>query len=104
MSDQPKEQFTVINFTPKARFMQSQDNISKHRKLVDTREFERGCDFALLEYQRQVTNDARDGNTAAAAALKIRGALEFLHVFRTLSEQPLRASPVIVSDNLQPTS
>lgn len=71
--------------------------------MVDSREFERACDFSLLEYQRQVMDGARDGNSAAAAALKIRGALEFLHVFRTLSEQPPPPRPTTVDDNLQPT-
>ena len=67
--------------------MASDQNVSKHRALVDSREFERGVDFALLEYQTQLMGGVTDGNHAAAVALKLRGVHEFLQIFRMLSEQ-----------------
>lgn len=77
----------VTNPTPKKRFQESADNIKRHRDLIQTREFERACDFALLQYMAQVGQET-DGNlnAAAAAHLRLTGAREFLWHFRNLAE------------------
>lgn len=87
MSEQPTLPDRIVNPTPKTRFMASDQNVTKHRQLVDSREFERGVDFALMEYQTQLMGAVTDGNHAAAVALKLRGAHEFLQIFRMLGEQ-----------------
>ncbi len=66
----------IINLSPKQRFLQSVDNSVKHRDLVDSPAFQRGCDFAILEMSGQLPN-----------ALMLRGAHEFLKIFRNLSEK-----------------
>ena len=91
----------VINPTPKARFMQSGTRISNHRQMVSGSIFETSADSALLEYQRVVTESIRDNNTALAAAFKMEGALEFLHVFKMLAESPWQRAPAPQS-NLNP--
>lgn len=88
------------NPSPKSRFMLSADNITKHRNLVDSREFERGVDFALLEYQAQLMQYATDGNGAAAVGIKLRGVHEFLQTFRLLGEELKVVTPTIVRDHL----
>jgi hypothetical protein len=77
----------VKNPIPKARFQESVDNISKHRDLIQMREFQRACDFSMLQYQIELAN-ATNGNVnlAAAAHMKLCGAQEFLFVLRNLGE------------------
>ena len=87
----------VHNASPKTRFMASNDNITKHRNLVDSREFERAADFAMMEYTAQLAQ--RESNSAIVG-LKIVGALEFLKEFRLLSEKPEIKPLPKVSDNL----
>lgn len=78
----------ITNPTPKARFQTSKDNCSKHRTMVDSPEFQRGLDFAHLQYELEVTNQNRDFNACAASAMKLQGALEFMGVLRNLAEPP----------------
>lgn len=77
----------ITNPSPKARFQQSVDNIKKHRELVQLREFERACDYALLQHSADVVKQS-DGNPqlSGAAFFKIQGAQEFLFALRNLSE------------------
>jgi len=77
----------VKNPLPKARFQESQDNISKHRDLIQTKEFQRASDYALLQYAARLQQET-DGNlnAAAAAHLRMTGAQEFLATFRNLGE------------------
>ncbi len=77
----------VINLTPKARFLQSSDNAQKHRDLVDSVPFQRGCDFTMLEMAKELANASNDSGSAIPAALMLRGAHEFLKIFRNLSEK-----------------
>jgi len=78
-----------INLTPKQRFCESVDNTNKHRDLVDSKEFQRGCDFAMLEMARDLSDKSNDANASIPAALMLRGAHEFLKIFRSLSEKPI---------------
>lgn len=74
------------NPTPREQFRQSGDNITKHRNLVDSPEFERAVRFGLLEYQVLLAGQIRDGNSAMATGFKLQGALELMQVMRNLSE------------------
>lgn len=77
----------VTNPTPKKRFQESTDNISKHRDLIQTREFERASDFAMLQYAARLQEETNGNlNSAAAAHLRMTGAQEFLSIFRNLGE------------------
>lgn len=75
-----------VNPSPKARFQQASDNISKHRALISTHEFQRACDYALLDYQSTLAKQMTTANDAAANHFKITGALEFIQAMRTLGE------------------
>lgn len=91
----------VKNPSPKARFQESQDNIKRHRDMLQSREFERACDFSLLQYTSRLQSQT-DGNlnAAAAAHLRLTGALEFLAVFRNLAESYEVSSRNTESSNL----
>jgi len=78
-----------INLSPKERFLQSSDQTNKHRDLVDSETFQRGCDFAMLEMTRLLSDQVNNANESIPAALMLRGAHEFLKVFRNLSEKPM---------------
>jgi len=82
--------------------MQSQDNITKHRAMVDTREFERAADFALMQYQARlaITLDENNPQAVNASALKMKGAIEFLSELRMLGETPKPVPMPARADNL----
>jgi hypothetical protein len=85
---------------PKIRFQNSQDNISKHREMVDSGEFQRGTDFALLQHAIVLGQNVNDDDTAKAAGYKLAGAVEYLATLRMLSEPPQRINLMPPSDNL----
>ena len=101
MANQPP-QAAPLNPSPKARFQQAPDNISKHRALVDSKEFQRACDFALLQYQAELSQRIVDGTNAAANYFRMLGAQEFIQTMRLLSESTPRVT-VVDPDNLKPT-
>lgn len=76
------------NPSPKQRFQQSNDNVSKHRDLTASREFERGMDFAMLEMCSRLAATITDGNSAMAAGFRLMGAHEFAQNLKLLSEKP----------------
>lgn len=80
--------------------MESSDFTSKHRNLVDSPEFQRACDFAMLELTRELSNAANDANASIPVALMIRGAHKFVETFRNLSEKPLDVPSVPPMRNL----
>lgn len=80
--------------------MESADNVSKHRALVDSRQFERGADFAMLEYTSQLAQQTDSQYAAMAGGLKMQGALEFLAIFKKLAEAPVTAPKLTLSSNL----
>lgn len=86
-----------LNPSPKFRFRESNQNISDHRALVETRTFQRACDYALMEYQAQLAIQASENpQLAGAVGLKLAGANEFLMTLRLLSEMPrIVSKPVI---------
>lgn len=85
----------VKNPTPRNQFRESADNISKHRKLVDSPEFVRAVHFALLEYQAMMASQTKDGNSAVACGFRNQGAIEFVGVLRTLAESESPFPPIV---------
>lgn len=90
-----------VNPRPKARFLESADFIRHHRELIQRTEFQRASDFALLEFQAQLAmQQSENFNEAAANHLRMQGAIQFLHVFRTLGEQAVPAPKIVDVGNL----
>lgn len=49
---------------------------------------QRAFDFAIMEYNRLLCEQTADANGSAANHFKMRGAMEFIHVLKNLSETP----------------
>lgn len=96
---QPAFASVPVNPSPKTRFMQSPDNVSKHKALVDSREFQRGCDFSLLQYQAALSQQPADFQAGAGNYFKLLGAQEFIQTFKLLAESP-QLPKVVDRDNL----
>ena len=79
----------ITNPTPKARFQSNKRAIEDHRRMIEQPAFDAGADFALMEYQRTLSQQAVSFNDAAANHFKISGALEFLQTLRNLAEMPV---------------
>ena len=75
-----------INPTPRARFQSSSDNISKHRNLIGTHEFQRAIDLALLQYALDLSKT--EASLASATHWRLLGAQEFIFTLRNLAEMP----------------
>lgn len=97
---------TVIkNPNPKTRFQESTDNIKKHRDLIQLREFERACDYALLQYSSRLQEETNGNlNSAAAAHLRMTGAHEFLATLRNLAESTEFPTRRVEAPNLDHTA
>lgn len=67
------------------RFMESADNISKHRQILDFPGLQRGLDFALLQYQARLSS-ATSLENSAGNMMKLVGAQEFIQEFKLLAE------------------
>lgn len=77
----------VKNPTPKQRFQEIKNVPTGHRDLIQLAQFQLSVDFALLEYERQLSMVPFDNfNACAAAHLRKVGAHEFLSVLRNLAE------------------
>lgn len=87
------------NFTPKARFQESSQNVSKHKDLITDPTFVRAIDFAKLQYQVDLAARTTDMNTAARAGTCIMAVEEFLGVLRNLAETPV-PNRIVNNDNL----
>lgn len=77
--------------TPRQRLLNSKTLVGAHREITGHGAFDLVADSALLEYQRQLltSSDVQSGfNQAAAAHLKMSGAMEFLKIFLSLSADP----------------
>lgn len=78
----------------------SNDSVSKHRDMVGSREFERGTDFALLQYAGLLSTQIKDGESAMAAGYKLQAAVEFYQTLKLLAETPKAPPLTVVNDNL----
>lgn len=83
----------TLNPSPKSRFQESGNNLSEHRKLIETPAFRRACDMAMLQYTIQVNGQTLDGNSAAASAFRLLGAQEFLNTLILLAENVIPPAP-----------
>lgn len=99
MAEQQNQTFLPTNPSPKSRFLMAKQNIEQHRALLDRPETQRALDFGIMEYMRQLCEQQADANGAAANHFKLRGALEFCHVLKNLSETP-RTQRAVLNDNL----
>ena len=105
MSTPPTAQVGLVrppvdaNPPPKARFRESADNISKHRALVESREYQRAWDFGMLQYLRQLSLEVKDTNSALAAGYKLVAAFEIQRTINSLSELP-KTTIQMPNDNL----
>lgn len=92
----------LSNPSPKVRFASTNPAhvLGKHREMVDSDAFQRAVDFATLQYQAMLSEQIRDGNTAATAGFKMQGVIEFMGVLRNLSETPTRSNRP-TDDNLK---
>lgn len=84
-----------VNPTPKKRFLDIKDADKAHHAILENPYFQRGEDYALLEYERKLakhlgasTNPQVDG---MIVAWKLTGAREFLSEFHTLAEKEIEA-------------
>ncbi len=85
------------NAAPNQRFVETESNISKHRDMIGTREFERGTDFAMLNYHARLTSvRGITPDTAMMTGLKLQGAAEYLLELKMLAESPKPIVPRIV--------
>ncbi len=87
-----------VNPSPKARFLTVGSFIKEHKALFDMPPTQRAIDFGLLEYQRQLCEQNSDANAAAGNHFKLKGALEFIHVMKHLSEMPQKLSPLPITN------
>lgn len=92
----------IKNPTPKDRFQSSDVRISDHRKMVASEQFERACDFAMLEYGMRLRAglDEDSPQSIMNAGLKAAGAQEFLLILRNLSEKPIAPATLSIAKNL----
>jgi len=79
----------ITNPSPKYKFQESADNISKHRDMLQTRAFERALESAMAEYQFRLCEEEGDVNKSAASYLKLKGAHEFVKTLKFLAESPV---------------
>lgn len=83
------------NPTPKQQFLESSNNISSHRKMVDSSEFRRAIDYASRHYVKSLTGiappDLTSPNHVIASGMcfqRIQGMHDFITVLINLSETP----------------
>ena len=91
MNENPK----ILHPTPKMVFMSSGTNISNHKRMVESAEFQRALDVAKAHYIRALhhaaPNNLDSPNFASAAAMsfeRIQGMEDFIHVLVTLADVP----------------
>lgn len=91
----------VLNPSPKARFLANKTAVQAHNSFTKNEHFQQSLDFTLLEYQARLAKQSQEGNfnSHAASDLKMRGAMEFIQVFKELGFEIMQ--PTIVDrDNL----
>ena len=78
----------VKNPTPKQQFLADSKGVTAHNNIMQMPQIQASLNMATLEYQRRLFMEVKDGNAAAAAALKVSGALEFVDVLIKLGTAP----------------
>jgi hypothetical protein len=88
------------NPSPKSRFLESNDNISKHKRMIESNEYQRGLDFSMLQYQADLALRCSDPNNAHVMGIKLSGVLEFLDVMKRLADSPQEWKSPTFKDHL----
>lgn len=87
--------------SPKARFQLSDQSISKHRDMLQSGEFQRAIDFAVLQYNFELAQKPQDQVSAMRIGWSITAVQEFVDLLKRISEK----APAIVftppNDNLK---
>lgn len=91
----------IVNPLPKTRYQSNATVIREHREMVDSMVFQRAVDMALLQYQAELCGRNGDMSAAAGSHFKATGALEFLHILKTLSESAPAVPRTVDRDNLK---
>lgn len=89
MPETPKKT-TPANPSPRLRFQSGNGNIAAHHNLIELPAFDRGIDFAMLQYSSDLSESGQnqDNMKAMANGYKLQGAKEFLSLLKTLAEVP----------------
>lgn len=82
----PKAPEPIKNPTPKQRFLQNTRAVKDYVAILDSESFNTATDLAMLEYQQTLARQTTDALTASAAGFKLKGALEFLQLLKTLPD------------------
>lgn len=85
-NQKPKTPEPPKNPTPKQRFQQNTRLLKDYVTLIDADAFQQSLDLAMLEYQQSLTQETKDAMTASAAGFKLKGALEFMRVLKTMAD------------------
>ena len=95
--------------TPRARFMQTRENIVQHNRILDNPQFRASADTALQEHTRAVVSLANSQDLAGAGAQQaaaasfhmISGAHQFMEVFERLTQPYEQPAPPNKIESLQ---
>jgi hypothetical protein len=91
---------STVNLAARQRFQLSPDNLRKHRDMIETHEFQRGTDFAMLDTAAFLAATVKDDESAKAAGHALRGAHEFLYRLKMLAEVPKSQPKIVDMGNL----
>lgn len=90
-----------VNPSPKARFLANKDFVNKHHDLIQSPEFQRGLDYALLEMQRRLADrNPQTTQDAMGAYYEAKGATDFVKLLKNLAESERPQIKTIDRDNL----
>lgn len=74
---------------PKSRFQESGNHVAAHKRMIETGAFELSADMAMLQLQQELMHD--DKITPSEGYWKLKGAEQFLDIFKRLADKPKRA-------------
>lgn len=114
MQNQPTTPPTVTppvnpNQQPRQRFQRDAARIRLHRELVDSETFQKGCDYAMLQYAAALAGQildehgVPDESRAKMAGLALLGAHGVMSTLKTLAETPKPLPKIADMSNLNHT-
>lgn len=80
------------NPTPKASFLADNRSVQLHRQLLENSQLDVSLNISQLEMMRRL-GEALSPDDARASHYKMAGVIQFLDIFRNLSEQPIPKKP-----------
>jgi hypothetical protein len=79
----------VTTPSPQARFLAIKHVVDAHRELLQRQDLQIGLDYAQQQLSWKLTEGGGiDANNAAARLYMLKGAHEFVRIFKTLTEVP----------------